>query len=47
MDWGYAEFYARLLKGSKVMVPVEIVRSEELNKGEVIKAYIQVNDEKL
>ena len=45
-DWGSAEFYARLQKGGQLMVPIEIVRSAELGRGELMKVYIQVRDEK-
>ena len=45
-EWGSAEFYARLQRGGQVTVPVEIFRSAELGRGELMKAYIQIRDEK-
>lgn len=44
-EWGSAEFYAWLHKGGQFTVPIEIVRGAELERGEMMKVYIEVNDE--
>ena len=43
-DWGSAEFYARLHKGGQLTVPIKIVRTAELDRGEVMEVYIQVSN---
>ena len=44
-EWGSAEFYARLQRGGQVTVPIEVVRAAELEKDEVMKAFMRVSDE--
>ena len=41
---GSAEFYARLLKGGRLTVPVEVVEMAELERGELMKVRIQVDE---
>jgi len=45
-DWGSEEFYARLQKGGQITVPIEVVEGESMSKGDVMKVYIQIIDEK-
>ena len=44
-EWGSAEFYARLQRCGQVTVPIEVVRTEELEKGEVMKVFMHMSDE--
>ena len=46
-EWGSAEFYARLQRGGQVMVPVEVVRAAELERGKVMEVFMHVGDEYL
>ena len=39
-----AEFYARLQKGGRLTVPVEVVEMAELERGELMKVRIQVDE---
>lgn len=44
LEWGSAEFYARLQKGGRLTVPVEVVEMAELERGELMKVRIQIDE---
>ena len=43
MEWGSAEFYAQLQKGGQLTVPIEVVESAGLERGEMVRVRIQVD----
>jgi len=43
-EWGSAEFYARLQRSGQVTVPIEVVRTAELERDEMMKVFINVRD---
>jgi bifunctional DNA-binding transcriptional regulator/antitoxin component of YhaV-PrlF toxin-antitoxin module len=45
VEWGSAEFYARLQRSGQVTVPIEVVRAAELERDEVMRVSMNVSDE--